>query len=154
MKVHSKLEMGDLLYRSKGVVAHAGVYLGADRVLHIQPGARAATVPFQQYADGKMVAVKRQGVQRNGFSRRLLEISQSQATYSLTSNNCEHTAYYLTSGERVSPQLQAALGLGFLGGVLAAKGKMSNFLAGAGIAGIAALLVSNANRKYDFTLQP
>jgi hypothetical protein len=154
VKVHSKLEVGDLLYRNKGLVEHAGVYLGAGQVLHIQPGGSAVTVSFQQYADGKMVAVKRQDVQPHGFMKRLSEISQSQTTYSLTSNNCEHTAYYLTSGERVSPQLQVALGLGFLGGVLASKGKMSNFLAGAGMAGIAALLVSNANRKYDFTLQP
>lgn len=154
MNPYSKLKTGDLLYRSKGLVEHAGVYLGAGRVLHIQPGGSAVTVPFQQYADGKMVAVKRQGVQPHGFLKRLDEVSQNQSTYSLTSNNCEHIAHYLTSGERMSPQLQVALGLGFFGGVLAAKGKMSNFVAGAGLAGFAALLVSNANRQYDFTLEP
>lgn len=154
MKVHSSLDFGDFLYRSKGPVEHAGVYLGEGRVMHIQPGKSAEVVPFAQYAEGKLVAVKRGDVQLKGFSERLREISEGAVPYSLVSNNCEHTAYYLTHGERMSPQLRAAMGFGFLGGVFAAKGKASNFLVGASLVGIAALLVTNANRRYDFTLEP
>lgn len=152
--MYSNLNVGDLLYRSKGVVEHAGVYLGSNEVLHIQPGSRLVKVPFEQYANGKSVSVKRQKIDHQGFSKRLSEVNRIGGVYCPISNNCEHTAYYLTAGKRMSPQLQVALGFGFLGGMIAAKGEASRFAIGAGLLGLGALLVSNANQRHDFVVDP
>jgi hypothetical protein len=153
MNNYSNLKVGDLLYRPKGPVEHAGVYLGTGQVLHIQPGGLAVTAPFTDYSKGKLVAVRRLKIQlKEGFKTRLAEVVQSNASYSLLSNNCEHIAYYLTTGERMSPQLQAALALGFAGSLLAAQGKLSSFIALAGAFGIGGILLSNASRQYDFFL--
>lgn len=152
MNMYSSLMVGDLLYRNKGVVGHAGVYLGANEVLHIQPGGRPVRIPFEQYSDGKLVSVKRQKLELQGFMQRLADISHDSEIYSLISNNCEHTAFYLSTGNRMSPQLQVALGFGFVGGLVASRGDTSRFVIAAGLFGLAALLVSNANRQHDFVV--
>lgn len=152
--MYSSLMVGDLLYRNKGVVGHAGVYLGSNEVLHIQPGGRPVRVPFEQYSNGKFVSVKRQKIDPQGFTKRLADIGKSGEVYSLISNNCEHTAYYLSTGNRMSPQLQVALGCGFVGGLLASRGGAGRFATAAGCIGLAALMVSNANRHHDFVVGP
>lgn len=153
MNVYSSLNAGDLLYRSKGIVEHVGVYLNRGRVLHIRPGSGAVAVSFDEYSEGKAVSVKRLKERPSeGFEKRILEIIESGASYRLFSNNCEHIAHYIAAGERVSPQLQAAVGFGLVGGLLAAKGNASNFLLGVGMFGMGALLLSNAGRRYDFVL--
>ncbi|TBW48514.1 hypothetical protein EZI54_21210 [Marinobacter halodurans] len=156
MYVYSSLKVGDLLYRVKGIVEHAGVYLGAGRVLHIRPGGPAVAVPFSDYSEGKSVSVRRLPLParvKEGFEKRLAEVIQNSASYRLFSNNCEHVAYYLTVGERISPQLQAALGIGLAGGLLLSQGKLSNFMVAAGVAGVGALLLSNANRQCEFVIE-
>jgi hypothetical protein len=150
--MYSNLMIGDLLYRDKGVVGHAGVYLGSNQVLHIQPGGRPVRVPFEQYSDGRLVSVKRQKIDRQGFTQRLADIGQGSEVYRLISNNCEHTAYYLSTGNRMSPQIQVALGFGFVGGMVASRGETGRFVIAAGLFGLAALLVSNANRQHDFVV--
>lgn len=111
-------------------------------------------VSLSDYAEGKSVSVRRLAARvKEGFEERLAEILEQSRSYCLFSNNCEHIAYYLAVGERMSPQLQAALGVGFAGGLLYSRGRISEFMVVAGVVGLGALLLSNAHRKCEFVLE-
>lgn len=154
MKPDFSFEVGDLLHRPKGVVQHAGVYVGRGHVLHIQPGGTVEVVPLCDFADGKAISVSRLPFQvKAGFQERVAEVVQQGASYCLFSNNCEHIAYYLVAGERKSPQLQAAIIFGIAGGLLSSGRKMSDLMFTAGLIGFGALLLSNANRRCEFVLE-
>ncbi len=51
--MNSNLSIGDLLYRSKLLVEHAGIYLGKGRVLHNSPDGNVEICTLEEYANGK-----------------------------------------------------------------------------------------------------
>ncbi|AZS25629.1 hypothetical protein DYL72_11820 [Vibrio anguillarum] len=53
----NKLNIGDLLYRSKLLVEHAGIYLGKGKVLHNSPSGNVEICALEEYANGKPVKV-------------------------------------------------------------------------------------------------
>ena len=53
----NKLNLGDLLYRSKLFVEHAGIYLGRDRVLHNSPDGNVQICTLDEYSAGKPIKV-------------------------------------------------------------------------------------------------
>ncbi|MBF4260020.1 NlpC/P60 family protein, partial [Vibrio anguillarum] len=53
----NKLNIGDLLYRSKLLVEHAGIYLGKGKVLHNSPSGNVEICALEEYANGKLVKV-------------------------------------------------------------------------------------------------
>ncbi|MGB3623333.1 NlpC/P60 family protein [Ketobacter sp. MCCC 1A13808] len=148
--MNASLEAGDLLYRRKGLVQHAGVYIGNGQVLHNRPGGGVAIEDFQQFADNKPVKVVR--VSRENvdlLTERLHEILDKSAGYHLLANNCEHLAMLLIKGRQHSPQVRSVL-LGMMSGALAGsrlRGKAWIFTALAG--GVGGLLFCNSTRKYD-----
>ena len=153
--MHSKLKSGDLLHRSKGIVQHAGVYLGNELVLHNQPEKGVVITSYSEYAEGKDVKIiSISDTDKHLLVNRLQEIIENDNCYQLLAHNCEHIAHYLISGRKISPQVQAAI-LGMaLGGIAQSQiknGHLLLWLAGGAIAG---LMISNMAKNYDYTITP
>lgn len=153
--MYSKLKSGDLLHRSKGIVQHAGVYLGNELVQHNQPEKGVVITSYSEYAEGKDVKIiSISDTDKQPLVNRLQEIIGNDKRYQLLANNCEHVAHYVISGRKMSPQVQAALVGMTLGGI--AKNQFKNghwllWLAGGAIAGI---MISNMAKNYDYTITP
>lgn len=153
--MHTKLKSGDLLHRSKGIVQHAGVYLGNELVLHNQPGKGVNITSYHDYSEGKEVNVtSAYSADIQQIASRLKDIIGNDNRYQLLTNNCEHIAHHLIHGKKLSPQLQGAmLGMAISGGI-ASQVKNSNFplwIAGGALIG---LVLSNLTQKYDYTIYP
>ena len=98
------LRMGDLLYRTKDFVEHAGVYLGNGLVFHISPANGAETISLSEYSAGLIVKVIHTDFDnKHLLEQRLREVIGSANSYSVSSNNCEHIASYLIYGEESEP---------------------------------------------------
>jgi cell wall-associated NlpC family hydrolase len=153
--MYSKLKSGDLLHRNKGIVQHAGVYLGNEQVLHNQPEKGVVITGYSEYAEGKDVKITSiSDTDKPLLARRLREILENNSRYKLLTNNCEHIANYLISGRKMSSQVQATLVGMALGGI--AKNQFKNghwflWLTGGAIAG---LMISNLAKNYDYTITP
>ena len=153
--MHSKLKSGDLLHRSKGIVQHAGVYLGNEMVLHNQPEKGVVITSYSEYAEGKDVKITSiSDTDKKLLVSRLHETFDSDCRYQLLANNCEHVANYLISGRKMSPQIQAAIVGMALGGIAQnyfKNGHLLLWLAGGAIAG---LMTLNIAKNYDYTITP
>lgn len=107
---------GDVLSRRKGFVMHKGVALGGGRVLHNSPFRGEHVVSEHEFLDGKRLHVKRLATRDRMRALRAAE-SLEPRSYSLLSNNCEHTVTRVTKGRADSPQLRswaAGIGIGAL----------------------------------------
>lgn len=151
--MHSKLKPGDLLYRSKGIVQHAGVYLGNGQVLHNQPEKGINITSYSDYAQGEDIKVIRTEASDAGLiSGRLKDIFSNDQKYSLLTNNCEHIAHYLISGRKKSPQLQAAIIGAFISAFIAYRYQKGNILLWASAGGGFTLLITQLFQQYDSSL--
>lgn len=148
----NKLSIGDLLYRSKQLVEHAGIYLGKGLVLHNSPDGNVDICALEEYANGKPVKVVLSHLskekQSDLFNQAKLLIKKGKK-YGVLDNNCEHLASSLLYGKPSSEQLQGA-GLGAVAGLLLAhcnhsKNSLLYVLAG----GLIGCMAVNAARKYD-----
>ncbi|MDD9180414.1 MULTISPECIES: lecithin retinol acyltransferase family protein [Aliivibrio] len=151
----NKLNLGDLLYRSKLFVEHAGIYLGSDRVLHNSPDGNVQICTLDEYSAGKPIKVILNQLSKEKQNELLHQAEQliSQAKhYGILSFNCEHLASSVLSGSSTSEQLQG-VGLGAAAGLLLAYSNKSKysflFLLAGGLIGCMAV---NASRKYDFSI--
>ncbi len=146
----SSLEAGDLLYRRKGLVQHAGVFLGNGKVLHNQPGRGVVIDAFEHFAENKPVKVVRvtqANVQQ--LTAKLHDILDRAAGYHLLAHNCEHLATLLLKGRRYSPQLRSVV-LGMISGAIAgSRLRGQAWMLTSIAAGIGGLLFCNGTRKYD-----
>ncbi|HEY9029769.1 MAG TPA: lecithin retinol acyltransferase family protein [Kangiella sp.] len=151
--MYSKLKMGDLLYRQKGIVQHLGVYLGNKSVLHNSPSRGARVTTFEEFADKRQVKVRKiSNVNQAELVGRLSEILGQNERYSLLGNNCEHIANYLLKGRGYSPQLQATIVGLIISGFLSYNSKSSNLYLSLALGAAAGLLTYNIGRKYDDVL--
>ncbi len=149
--MYSKLKPGDLLHRSKGIVQHAGVYLGAGLVLHNRPSEGTVVTTYTEYAEGKSVLVTCiNSFDQQLLSQRLREIIGDSQSYSLFGNNCEHVAHYLTNGRKISPQVQIALTCGLICGAIGKRN--GNFAYGLILGSLTGLVVGNMLKKYDYSI--
>ncbi len=153
--MYSKLKSGDLLHRSKGIVQHAGVYLGNELVLHNQPGKGANITSYHDYAEGKEVNVtSAYGADIQQIASRLKDIIENDNQYQFLTNNCEHIAYHLIHGKKLSPQLQGAM-LGMaISKKIASRIKNSNLLLWLAGGALFGLVFNNLTQKYDYTIYP
>ncbi|MFA1559712.1 hypothetical protein GNP82_10775 [Aliivibrio fischeri] len=148
----NKLNIGDLLYRSKLLVEHAGIYLGKGQVLHNSPDSNVEICALKEYANGKPVKVVLSHLseeQKNELFYQAEQLIKKAKKYGLLANNCEHLASTVLHGKPSSEQLQAA-GLGAVAGLLIAhcnqsKNSLWYILAG----GLIGCIAINAARKYD-----
>ncbi|MGB0664265.1 MAG: NlpC/P60 family protein [Pontibacterium sp.] len=151
--MNTKLEMGYLLYRTKGVVQHAAVYLGNHKVLHNSPSGGVEIISYEEYAQDKEVkVVKTDHLNCEALKARLVLIFEQDLTYSKYLNNCEHIATLLIEGRKYSPQLRAAIISAILVGGLSLKTGKGNPLLLAGVGAIAGLFLVNTLREYDATI--
>lgn len=149
MHTKTDLNIGDLLYRSKSLVQHVGVYLGNNTVIHNSPDGDIQEVSFEDFAENKDVKIEKVVLENISILTNQLEIMRySTATYSVTHNNCEQFARKLLGMRPTSPQVTAvATGavLGALVSVIAEKSPFWSILIG----GALALTIANSNKKYD-----
>jgi hypothetical protein len=112
----SSLSIGDLLTRPKtiGIVAHVGIVVGPDTVLHNTPekGEHLATV--RDFANGYPVRVYSTGANGMTVQSRCRTTIAKRRKYHALLRNCEHTAYEVLCGIAKSPQVLAALTFGVI----------------------------------------
>lgn len=150
--MHSKLKPGDLLYRSKGIVQHAGIYLGNGLILHNQPGKGVNITNYDDFANGQTVNVTSTETDTKHLANRITEIVGNDRRYKLLSNNCEHLAHYLLHGKKSSSQLSCAtLGAGIFGliGYSTNRGNLLLWLATGALAGV---FFANLTQEYDYKI--
>jgi hypothetical protein len=150
--MNTKLKPGDMLHRSKGIVQHAGVYIGNGMVFHNRPERGAEVTSYSDYAEGKTVKVtctKRPSLE--GLPKRVQETIDTGPSYSVLSNNCEHSANYVISGRKISPQIQSVAICAAIGGVV---GKRSgNTAYGCLLGGLAGLALFSLLAKHDYIIE-
>ncbi|EGR4294286.1 hypothetical protein DDN98_10900 [Vibrio cholerae] len=148
----NKLNIGDLLYRSKLLVEHAGIYLGKGKVLHNSPSGNVEICALEEYANGKPVKVVLSHLsedKKNELLNQAEQLIKKARKYGVLNNNCEHLASTVLHDKPSSEQLQGA-SLGAVAGLLLAhcnqsKNSLLYILAG----GLIGCMAVNAARKYD-----
>jgi hypothetical protein len=148
----NKLNIGDLLYRSKLLVEHAGIYLGKGKVLHNSPSGNVEICALEEYANGKPVKVVLSHLsedKKNELLNQAEQLIKKARKYGVLDNNCEHLASTVLHDKPSSEQLQGA-SLGAVAGLLLAhcnqsKNSLLYILAG----GLVGCMAVNAARKYD-----
>jgi len=149
MNTKIDINIGDLLYRSKGFVQHVGIYLGNNTVIHNSPDGDIQEVSFECFAENKDVKVEKVELESISVLTNQLEIMRySTEKYSVMNNNCEQFARKLIGMRPTSPQVTAVVAgavLGALVSVVAEKSPLWSILIG----GTLALAIANTNKKYD-----
>lgn len=151
-----ELKVADVLHRAKSLVNHFGIYIGDGLVLHNTPNMGCNIISLCDYADGKIVYVKRTIKQNEYlniklFNNRIKELLTKKEKYKLLSNNCESVVNYLISGVKESKQIKSvAVGLalfGFLAAILGAD--RNTIVLSSAIGGISGLLINDINAKKE-----
>lgn len=144
--------MGSLLFRSKGIVEHVGIYLGFNRVIHTVPETGIAIVDVKEFSAGKSVrVVKAEHVDELTLSARIRELMSSNTEYSLSARNCQHIANYILTGNKKSPQLRWSITSAVIAGLLA-LGNNRNPLPYLAFGGLFGCLAYSASLKFDNTI--
>lgn len=110
---------GDTVSRRKGLVKHHGVALGDGRVLHNIPGRGEHISSEAEFSLGRKVSVVKRS--RSERERAMSSAANWHAprSYSLFTNNCEHTVNRASTGQAKSPQLRGwVAGVGLAGAAL------------------------------------
>lgn len=109
MSETSKLQVGDALWRMKGVVKHWGIYLLDGYVLEITPNSGPQIVTFQEFSRGKEVhLVRSRNCNRPAILERANRVLQNPARYHWLDNNCQHLKNYVLTGEHYSEDVRTA----------------------------------------------
>lgn len=148
------LTPGDVLYREKGLVEHAGVYLGQERVIHNVPNGNTQITSLEDYSNGKTIKVISNNLtepQQKTLATNVEHYLSIDKNYNLLKFNCEHLATTLLDGAPSSKQIQGAA-LGALSALLlATKSKSKNALLFTLIGGVIGFTAVNLLREYDYT---
>lgn len=106
MRAVTLVRPGDILARDKGLHEHLGIAWFDGRVLHNSPRYGEHLSSWEEFAAGKPVRVRTQGVcDRARLLANGRAVLQAPRGYHLLRNNCEHTAHYVVGGCARSPQL-------------------------------------------------
>lgn len=110
--IGTKLGVSEFFY------THVGRYIGNGQVIHNHWRNGAEIISLEDFANGKTVKVMDQGVlSLHDFMERVKQVLCERKPYHLVSNNCEHTASYVSTGTASSPQLAFYGGMTLLAGV-------------------------------------
>jgi len=131
-KTTEKLLPGDIIYVSRGIYKHYGVYTGDNTVIHFAPLAGAEInaenaviheTTLDNFLKGGTLVVDNKA--RAKFSRQeIVERARSQIgskSYNLVFNNCEHFALWCKTGEYESNQVKSAIEIAVEGVAYAAE---------------------------------
>ena len=148
---NQSLTPGDVLYRSKHLVDHAGVYTGNGEVIHNIPGQNVSVVSLKEFSDGKVVRVTRSHLDPEVFSKQLEKVRLLSNKYSVFGFNCEHFMNLLIAKKAHSPQLKAGAVVGAVAAGLALHNKcsikQSAVFAGVGV--LIGVAIANSVRDTD-----
>jgi len=149
------IEIGDLLYRSKDLVEHAGIYIGNNQVLHNQPEEGAVITSFDKFANYRDVKVTSiAGTNHSVLAKRLVDILGNTNHYNPLTNNCEHLASFMIAGRKKSPQVQASLMYSIIAVMVGAHAQKGHWLLWATGGALVGLLTHKLTQKYDFIVNP
>lgn len=152
--MNCKLKMGDLLYRSKGLVEHAAIYLGNNLVFHTSPKNGPETLSLEEYSEGKVIKVIHTNESDVAILQgRIEQIMQSAKRYNVLTDNCEHLASYLLLGRKLSPQLQATAVGAIVGLIIGRNMSRGGVFLSVLLCGALSCIFANATRKYDRKFQ-
>lgn len=150
-----KLKTGDILYRSKSIVEHAGAYLGNGTVIHNSPDGDVQICSVEEYSEGKAIKVVSSRLsieQAQQFQQKAKEKMIQAKGYNLVNFNCEQFVSEILKGTSSSPQIKGAAVGGIAGVIMASSIKSKHtlyfILAGA----LLGCTLINAQRKYDYVV--
>lgn len=127
-----QLNIGDILYRRKGMVMHVGVYIGNELILHNTPKHGEHSTDFDTFANGKTVFAKATQLPSDQVIKNASEILSSPEQYQLFKRNCEHTANGVIRQNPASDQLEEIWAWALIGGAFGKSfGKPTMYLGGA-----------------------
>jgi hypothetical protein len=150
-----KMKIGDILYRSKGAVEHAGAYFGNGKVIHNSPDGNVQTCSIEQFSDGKTIKVKMSklsSTQEDEFLQRAKQVLTKPHTYNPVTFNCEHLVSEVLNGVRSSPQIKGTVIGGTVGTLIAASTNSKHswcFIFAGALLGCSLV---NSQRKYDHAI--
>lgn len=131
MTTYDNLKPWNLLYRNKGFVKHAGVYLGNNNVVHCVPDNGVEIIDLEKFKSGESIQIiKTDNLDVDVLTGRINRILASNEKYCLFSNNCQHIANLLMYGKSTSPQLNRSLAFGAGGLVIGQVREENKFLWG------------------------
>jgi hypothetical protein len=120
MRNIAKIQPGDILYVSRGLYKHYGIYAGDGKVIHFAPLAGAEInaenaviheTSLENFLKDGTLAVDKKAKAK--FSRqKIVERARSQIgskKYDLVFNNCEHFARWCKTGIYESNQVNSAI---------------------------------------------
>lgn len=151
-----KLKIGDILYRSKGlVIKHAGAYFDDDLVIHHSPDGDVQISSINQFSEGKsiqVVASELSVTQAQQFQLRAKRKLEQPKSYNPLNSNCEQLVSEILTGTASSPQVKGAV-IGGIAGTLLAKSTDSKHALWFALAGVlVGCALVNAQRDYDFVI--
>lgn len=148
-----KFKIGDILYRSKGIVEHAGAYFGNGKVIHNSPEGNVQLSSVAQYSAGKNIKVISSELsteQTQQFQQRAKEKLNQTKSYNPVTFNCEQLVSQILKGTSSSPQIKGAA-IGGIAGTLIAKSTNSKHTLWLAFAGsLLGCAITNTQRKYDY----
>lgn len=151
--MNTELNLGDLLYRSKGFVEHVGVYAGESNVIHNSPDGDIQLSSLTAFADNKEIKVIAGKTMNNVHLKNRIDATLSDtARYKPFTHNCEQFANALLGHGEGSPQIRGAA-FGMAAGIIVGKSSgMANHVLSGCIGAVLGCILVNANRKYDYKL--
>lgn len=113
MTMNQKAKAGDLVSRRKAIVfQHWGVMLDERNVLHNSPAHGEHVTSIEEFAAGHEIVVHPVAPeQRPWVIENACKVLSNPKAYDIFSNNCEHTANRIISGQAYSPQLRLVLAI-------------------------------------------
>jgi hypothetical protein len=153
--MNRNLEVGDTLYRTKGIVKHVGLLIGENQVLHNSPNGNVQVCTWAEYSEGKTVKIVSNSL---GPFEKLRLLNQAEQLlkeakgYGVFTFNCEHLVSLIQSGKPTSKQLQGAAAGAAIGLLFALCTKSQNKAAYTAAGALLGCTTVNAARKYDFMI--
>lgn len=150
-----KIKIGDILYRSKGTVEHAGAYFGDGKVIHNSPDGNVQTCSIDQFSDGKLMKVKSSDLsltQESEFLQRAKQALTKTNTYNPFIFNCEHLVSEILDGVRSSPQIKGTVVGGTVGTLIAVSTNSKHSWCFALAGALIGCSLVNSQRKYDHVI--
>lgn len=151
----NKLNIGDLLYRSKNAVEHAGAYFGDGSVIHNSPDGNVQTCSIEQFSDGKLIKVKSSelsSTQESEFLQRAKRALTRTHTYNPFTFNCEHLVSEILNGVRSSPQIKGSVIGGTVGTLIALSANSKHSWRFAIAGALIGCSLINSQREYDYVI--
>lgn len=104
--------IGDFLLRPKSLgFTHVGVWLGNGTVFHNAPTRGEHVSSVQDFAKGETVSFQSTNASPATVLTRVRSRLATPRGYDLLSNNCEHSANHVVTGEASSRQLITAVSI-------------------------------------------